>query len=137
MADEIVEKTEVVEDKKPETVVTPEKKFTQEELNSTVQTRVKREKDAFASAQAQWTEKETEYTKQIETYEKVLQDFIKDQYDGLTDLEASALAKLPILDQIELLAKAKKDSKSNMPITPKPKGSVQVPNKKLNNFFGG
>jgi hypothetical protein len=140
MADEVVEKTDVVEDKsKPETVLIPEeKKFTQAELNSTVQNRVKREKDALTAAQSQWTAKEEEYAKQIETYEKVLANYVKAEMDGLTDLESKAISRLPVLEQIELLSEAKKTNKSNMPITPKAKqNSNIVPNKKFNNPFGG
>jgi hypothetical protein len=139
MADDVVveQKTDVVEDKKPETVVTPEKKFTQAELDSTIQTRVRREKDAFNTAQTAWNEKEQGYIKQVEEYEKILSDFIKADMDGLTDLEVKAISRLSIKDQLELLGEAKKANKTSMPVTPKPKDQkTNVPGKLLNNFGG-
>jgi len=91
-----------------------EKSFSQKEVDRLIQNRLKREKDSFSQKESEWTEKESSYTAQLESFEKAIVTLLESQKDGLTEGERKLLAKLPVLEQIEYLADAKKE-KAKMP----------------------
>jgi len=94
-----------------------EKSFSQKEVDRLIQNRLKREKDSFSQKESEWTEKESSYTAQLESFEKAIVTLLESQKDGLTEGERKLLAKLPVLEQIEYLADAKKE-KAKMPKLP-------------------
>jgi hypothetical protein len=117
-----------------------EKTFNQKEVDSLIQTRVKREKDSFGSAKQNWDQEKADYEEKIQKFEKTLGTLLDSQKEGLDSDIKELLGELDILKQVEYLAKynAKKEKIKD---TPKiPASNLNQENnkkeKKLNNFLG-
>lgn len=122
----------------PVTTSQEEKKFSQKELDTLIQNRLKREKDNFTATSKTWEDERKNLTETTEKYEKLLGELLSNQMEGLSEGEKKLLAKLPILDQVEYLKDVAADSKkenAKIPLTPKPNGKNEINAKKISRLI--
>jgi hypothetical protein len=135
--DETTDSTVDTQDKTKE-----EKKFSQKELDSLIQTRIKREKDNFTSQSKSWETEKASYDEKLTAYENSLKTLLDAKKIGLDEDIKTLLDELDVTKQIEYLAKldAKKEKIKDTPIMPHGNSDSSNNNsktKKLNNFLGG
>lgn len=133
------ENTQKSEGGNPENKNADEKLFSQKELDTHIQSRVKREKDALTTAQKTWDEEKAAILKEKESLENSLKTFITSAMDGLTDGEKKLLGKLPVMEQIEYLNEITKTTGKKTPVTPKVQNNLNTNDNKpkFKNFLGG
>jgi hypothetical protein len=142
MTDEILNSGDVSEstDEKPEQKVTDEKKFTQKELDTHIQTRLKKEKDSQKLLTDSWDSERKSYEEKIEGYEKIFSSVLDAKKEGLDEDILELLSELDSFKQLEYLNKfeAKQEKIKDMPMTPQSKHTSENNNQpiKFNNFLG-
>ena len=130
---EELESDETVET--PETKLTPEKVFKQEEVDTLIKNRIRREKETTKKLLDQMTQESetqmTEYKSQITSYEKVFSPMVENMMKGQSDAVKRLLSKLPLLEQFEFLSDPDNQvAKRNIPTTPKSEEEVKPQQKK-------
>lgn len=111
---------ESVEGEIPEKKTTAdEKKFSQKELDTLIQSRLKREKDALSTASKNWDSEKEEYLSKLDTLEKITTELLEEAKQNLSEGEKILLGKLSVLDQIEYLQGVDKKNRKTIPTTPR------------------
>ena len=143
MADEIINGVDVSEstDEKPEQKVADEKKFSQKELDTHIQTRLKKEKDSQKVLTDTWETERKSYDEKIANYEKILQAVLDAKKEGLDEDVLELLNELDSFRQLEYLNKfsAKAEKMKDMPLTPHSNPNIEnsTTKKVITNFMGG
>ena len=103
----------------PEKKIADDKRFTQDEVNRMIQTRLKKERDSSTGLQKGWESEKTNLSEQLDSYEKIINSFLETQKTALTEREKKFFEKLSLVDQVEFLSESLKEvNKKEFPRNP-------------------
>jgi hypothetical protein len=97
------------------------KMFTQSELDEIITKRLQREKNSVVSVTKQFETEIDGLTKQIESYQTIINSMLADEIKGFDESIQELLSKLSVEEKIAWLAKHKDGvQRKSIPVTPKP-----------------